>query len=140
MAFHAIVAFGLGCDFLLKSISTYCDVPIDFKSSGCLCNQTCSGISDRVGYFFAQQSHCGIRDHKSGGSSPKSEREEKVLPFLPCDGVPGSNATLNKCGHCYTDPKESRYFINNCGTCQDEPCCNEDQKNECGQCYNQQCK
>ena len=24
MAFHAMVAFGLGCDFLLKSISTYC--------------------------------------------------------------------------------------------------------------------
>ena len=87
-----------------------------------------------MGYFFAQHSHCGKRDKKNEGT-PKNNREEKNLPLLPCDGVMGSNATLNKCGHCYTDPKEAELFINNCGTCRDEPCCSEDEKDACGNCF-----
>ena len=98
--------------------------------------QTCSSLSDRAGYFFAQRSHCGKKDQKDE-KTPKNNREEKNLPFLPCDGIPGSNATTNRCGHCYTDPKESEFHINSCGTCRNEPCCNEGEKDACGNCPGQ---
>ena len=51
--------------------------------------------------------------------------------------IPGSNATVNKCGHCYTDPKEAKLFINNCGTCRNEPCCSEGDLDPCGNCPGQ---
>ena len=78
--------------------------------------QTCTSLSDRAGYFFAQRSHCGKKE-EIDQRKPKNIREEKNLEIIPCDGVPGSNATVNKCGHCYTDTKEAKLFINNCGTC-----------------------
>ena len=83
----------------------------DFTSE-CGCNQTCTGLSDRVGYFFAQRTHCGKREKKNE-ETPKNNREEKNLPFLPCDGVMGSNATLNKCGHCYTGAQSSLNILAN---------------------------
>ena len=98
--------------------------------------QTCTSLSDRAGYFFAQRSHCGKKE-EIDQRKPKNIREEKNLEIIPCDGVPGSNATVNKCGHCYTDPKEAKIFINNCGTCRNEPCCSEGDLDPCGNCPGQ---
>ena len=40
--------------------------------------QTCTSLSDRAGYFFAQRSHCGKKE-EIGQRKPKSIREEKNL-------------------------------------------------------------
>ena len=50
--------------------------------------QTCTSLSDRAGYFFAQRSHCGKKE-EIDQRKPKNIREEKNLEIIPCDGVPG---------------------------------------------------
>lgn len=89
--------------------------------------------SPRLGYIYAQQAQCKSKESK-GQESKKNPRKQRKLPLLPCDGMLGSNATLNKCGHCYTDPKEKDMHVNECGACFDQPCCSNKQKNACDQC------
>lgn len=96
--------------------------------------------SPRLGYIYAQQAHCKSKEAEvAEGESVKNPRKQRKLPLLPCDGVLGSNASLNKCGHCYTDPSEADMHVNDCGGCFDQPCCKDSQKNACGQCSEKAC-
>ena len=87
-----------------------------------------------MGYIYAIQKSCSNKPEAQDASKSSNDRQPQKIPILPCDGDPNSNATLNKCGHCYKSPKESKMLINECGKCNNEPCCTESEENECGKC------